>query len=82
VKIIEPRTEEQFSNSISDMDDLFLIEPSETEVHTNVVSDIVGNDTFNLTIPNASPLQNSIVHNNRSCNILSPTNIEQDSFYL
>jgi hypothetical protein len=52
-----------------------------TEMHTNIVSGIDNDDTPDLGISNAGPSQRSIVDNNRSRDIPSPTNIEEHSFY-
>jgi hypothetical protein len=80
-KIVGFGTGQEFGDSISDIEDLFPIEASATEMHTNIVSGIDDDDTPDLGISNAGPSQRSIVDNNRSRDIPSPTNIEEDSFY-
>jgi hypothetical protein len=83
VKIVGLRTEDEFNDNISDMEDLFPTEPCETGVHTNIVFDIDNDKTPDSSIPDAGPSQGRLVtHCNHCMNIESSTDMEgQETFF-
>jgi hypothetical protein len=50
-KIVGLGTGKEFGDSISDMEDLFPVKPSRTEIHTNIISGIDDDETSNLASP-------------------------------